>query len=201
MVPYSEDRNEKWRLQWWWQCVDITMMSQWARWRPKPLRLDCLLRRRSKKASQLRVTGLCEGNSPETGEFPAQMASKTENVSIWWRHYGTNWLGTLLVSSFTTRRYTGSLRPKLYRSNFTERYLSYLFQPRVSRSFPTGYSSFLSLNETSDWQNVLSVDESCQKRFHYSENVFRKLTEMLNTLLTYVTELNSSKFAHLNHGI
>ena len=29
-------------------------------------------RRTSKKTSQLRVTGLCEGNSPVTGEFPAQ---------------------------------------------------------------------------------------------------------------------------------
>ena len=40
-----------------------------------------------KKTSQLRVTGLCAGNSPGTGEFPAQMASNTENVSIWWRHH------------------------------------------------------------------------------------------------------------------
>ena len=52
---------------------------------------DCLLnrlfRRRSKKTSNLRVTGLCAGNSPETGEFPAQMASYAENVSIWWRHH------------------------------------------------------------------------------------------------------------------
>ena len=24
---------------------------------------------------------------PVTGEFPAQMASNAENVSIWWRHY------------------------------------------------------------------------------------------------------------------
>ena len=52
---------------------------------------DCLLnrlfRRRSKKTSKLRVTGLCEGNSPGTGEFPAQMASNAENVSIWWRHH------------------------------------------------------------------------------------------------------------------
>ena len=23
-----------------------------------------------------------------TGEFPAQMASNAENVSIWWRHHG-----------------------------------------------------------------------------------------------------------------
>ena len=51
---------------------------------------DCLLnrlsRRRSKKTSKLRVTGLCAWNSPGTGEFPAQMASNAENVSIWWRH-------------------------------------------------------------------------------------------------------------------
>ena len=25
--------------------------------------------------------------SPGTGEFPAQMASNAENVSIWWRHH------------------------------------------------------------------------------------------------------------------
>ena len=37
---------------------------------------------RSKKTSKLRVTGLCAGNSPGTGEFPAQMASNAENVSI-----------------------------------------------------------------------------------------------------------------------
>ena len=51
---------------------------------------DCLLnrlfRRRSKKTSKLRVTGLCARNSPVTGEFPAQMASNAENVSILWRH-------------------------------------------------------------------------------------------------------------------
>ena len=42
-----------------------------------------------KKTSKLRVTGLCEGNSPVTDEFPAQRAaSNAENVSIWWRHHG-----------------------------------------------------------------------------------------------------------------
>ena len=49
--------------------------------------LNRLFRRRSKKTSKLRVTGLCVGNSPGTGEFPAQMASNAENVSIWWRHH------------------------------------------------------------------------------------------------------------------
>ena len=50
--------------------------------------LNRLFRRRSKKTSKLHVTGLCAGNSPGTGEFPAQMASNAENVSIWWRHHG-----------------------------------------------------------------------------------------------------------------
>ena len=52
---------------------------------------DCLLNRlfgrTSKKTSKLCVTGLCAGNSPGTGEFPAQMASNAENVSIWWRYH------------------------------------------------------------------------------------------------------------------
>ena len=41
----------------------------------------------TKKASKLCVTGPCAGNSPVTGEFPAQMTSNAENVSIWWRHH------------------------------------------------------------------------------------------------------------------
>ena len=52
---------------------------------------DCLLtrlfRHRLKKILELRITGLCVGNSPGTGEFPAQRASNTENVFIWWSHH------------------------------------------------------------------------------------------------------------------
>ena len=72
--------------------VRITITSWWARWRlksPAPrFFTQELFRRTSKKTSKIRVTGLCEGNSPGTGEFPAQMASNAENVSIWWRHHG-----------------------------------------------------------------------------------------------------------------
>ena len=60
-----------------------------------------LFKRRSKKTSKLRVTGLCEGNSPETGEFPAQMASNAENVSIWWRHHGDRENGTKKIGLAT----------------------------------------------------------------------------------------------------
>ena len=37
---------------------------------------------------------LC-GNSPGTGEFPAQMASNAENVSIWWRHHDIYFCGDI----------------------------------------------------------------------------------------------------------
>ena len=65
---------------------------------------DCLLnrlfRRRWKKASKLRVTGFCEGNSTVTGEFPAQRASNAEKFPIWWRHHvGCDYRGTLSCSA------------------------------------------------------------------------------------------------------
>ena len=54
---------------------------------PRDCLLSRLIRRRSKKTSKSRVTGLCAGNSPVTGEFPAQMDSGAENLFIWWRHH------------------------------------------------------------------------------------------------------------------
>ena len=39
-----------------------------------------------KETSKLRVTGLCEGNSPVSGEFPSKRASNAENDFTWWRH-------------------------------------------------------------------------------------------------------------------
>ena len=53
--------------------------------------LNRLIRHRSQNTSKLHVTGLWAGNSPVTGEFPAQMASNAENVSIWWRHHAVEY--------------------------------------------------------------------------------------------------------------
>ena len=77
-------------------CCHILLQLHWTplQWRhnghdcisnhqPHHCLLKDLFRRRSKKTSKLRVTGLCEGNSPGIGEFPAQRASNMENVSIW----------------------------------------------------------------------------------------------------------------------
>ena len=68
-----------------WRYNDLDGVSNH---KPHDCLLNRLFRRRSKKISKLRVTGLCAGNSPVTGEFPAQRASNAENFSIWWRHRG-----------------------------------------------------------------------------------------------------------------
>ena len=65
---------------------------------------DCLpnrlFMRRSKKTSKLCFTGLCEGNSPVTGELPTRRASNAENNSIWWRHHA-NWSRINEYSAFS----------------------------------------------------------------------------------------------------
>ena len=67
--------------------------------------LNHLFRRRWKKASKLRVTGLCAGNSPVTGEFPTQMASNAENVSISWRHHEMTPTASNPVTSIPTKKH------------------------------------------------------------------------------------------------
>ena len=63
---------------------------------------DCLLNRligrRSKKTSKLCITGLCVGNSPGTGEFPVQISSNAENVSIWSSWSGDEYAHLLFIT-------------------------------------------------------------------------------------------------------
>ena len=107
--------------------LDIEMGGNMAlRWRhnghdsvskhqPHDCLLNRLFRHRSKKTSKLRVTGLCTGNSPGTGEFPAQMPSNAENVSIWWRHHG--------LQCYTT----GFKNLVIFRDNINWTYMCNLF--------------------------------------------------------------------------
>ena len=63
-------------------------------------------RRRSKKTSKPRVSGLCCGNSPVIDEFPTQRASNAVKVSIWWRHHANTLLQSAQCPSWiiTARR-------------------------------------------------------------------------------------------------
>ena len=77
------------------QIINSLLSSEWrhnglgsvSNGQPPNCLLNRLFKRRSKKTSKLRVTGLYAGNPPGTGEFPAQRVSNAENVSIWWRHH------------------------------------------------------------------------------------------------------------------
>ena len=91
---------------------------------------DCLLnrlfRRRSMKTSKLRVTGLCGGNSPVTGEFPAERASYTENDSIWWRHHDISSRCHIYIMIHTSTEGVG----KGWRSLLTTNYSPILYRDR-----------------------------------------------------------------------
>ena len=100
--------------------------------------LNRLLRRRSKKISKLRVTGLCARNSPVTGKFPSQRASNAKNASISWRHHACamcsyspsqfgsdnglaptsagwwNWLWISLLTRFTNNHYMNVMTVDFY---------------------------------------------------------------------------------------
>ena len=49
---------------------------------PRHCLFNLFIQAQIKENIKLRLTGLCAGNLPVTGEFSAQMASNAENVSI-----------------------------------------------------------------------------------------------------------------------
>ena len=61
-----------------WYSTFIPASLQWRHTSVTIIHSIIYSRRRSKKISKIRVTGLCEENSPVTGEFPAQRASNVQ---------------------------------------------------------------------------------------------------------------------------
>ena len=82
--PVPANQNVKYALRWRHNGHDSVSNHQ-----PHDCLFNRLFRRRPKKTLKLRVIGLCAGNSQGTGEFPAQMASNAENVSICWRPHAS----------------------------------------------------------------------------------------------------------------
>ena len=93
------DRGRVWSIALQWRHIERDDVSNHQRLDGL---LNRLLRRRSKKTSKLRVTGLCGGNSPVIGEFPSQRTSNAENVFIWWRHHG--WVWSIATHGHTNHR-------------------------------------------------------------------------------------------------
>ena len=89
--------------------IAITVTSYWARWRLKSpasrLFAQLFIQAQIKENIEApRHWPLC-GNSPVTCEFPAQMTSNAENVSVWWRYHDrplTAHSETLIAAQRTT---------------------------------------------------------------------------------------------------
>ena len=84
--PVKALRKGQWR-----GALMFSLIYAWTNGISNHRRFDCVLnrlfRRRSMKTWKIHVTGLCEGNSPVTGEFPAQRPVTRIFFSIWWRHH------------------------------------------------------------------------------------------------------------------
>ena len=97
-IYWSNDHPFQWPLRWRHNGRDVVTNHQ-----PHDCLLNRLFRRRSKKTSKLRDTGLCVENSPGTGEFPAQTVSNAGNVSISWRHHDLNMQNTAVAKNHTSQ--------------------------------------------------------------------------------------------------
>ena len=115
------------------------------------------------------LLALCAGNSPVTGEFPAQRASNAENVSIWWRHHATDHNETWTVCVIFTVLYNTheltrimSLPNAILKKNVICKISAILSQPQCvntlrprqnSRNFAYDILNFIFSNENNgvDW--------------------------------------------------
>ena len=132
---------------------------------PRDCFLNRLFRHRSKKTSKLRVTGLCAGNSPEAGEFPAQMASNAENASIWWRHHAQE-----MISATLTRRVLRYEMP-------IHVYISY-------KNFNTATQARCVINVDDcflDWTSCIDSSPPGQNGRHFGDDIF--LSENVSILI------------------
>ena len=124
---------------------------------------DCLLNHsfmcRSKTTSKIRVTGICAGNSPVTGEFPAQRDNNAENIFIWWRHHVTHDILTFALSSSS----------KIY--NWIDKNVWLVWDTYPMKSLMTDWGTFIitlwsprwlyiGLNPASTWPGYLASTRS-----------------------------------------
>ena len=147
-------------------CSDVMMVERhgvsWT--------LNRLFKAQIKKTSKLRVIGLCEGNSPVTGEFPAQRASNAEYVSIGWRNHELNPPPPTCVSGTKAGRYA---------------------HEKVIILFQLLYLELITLSETFSMFVSIYSQRLFRKRFllgciwHKSSTVIRILDNKLNLNLKY----------------
>ena len=164
---------------------------EWV-WRLKSpasrLFIQMFIQRRSRKTSKLLVTGLCEGNSPGTGEFPAQGASNAENVSIWWRHHDVpDWSVKLnLVILQNTEYAQRGLSDTQVKGHHQTHSIE---EKKITHWFKLHWNLFLS-GDPND--NMLALDHMGKIAWSDQGCKFRQIR------IVYRTLENSQPFIHLN---
>ena len=156
-----------------WQCQFMLLSPRASRdslqWRHNERygvwnhqRLDCLLkrlfRRRSKKTSKLRVTGVW-------GEFtgyqwiPAQMTSNAENVSIWWRlHNFASTIMSWVIWVPFYRRQLNLIQPLVSTIIRPVKYLiKLLIHPQTSTTAWECINNFITLYNWFDYLSMLKL--------------------------------------------
>ena len=130
--------------------------------------LNCLFGCRSKKTSKLHVTGLCAGNSPGTGEFPAQMASNADIFSIWWCHHNSCasvlfrwpcWVAIVLTLFITSIQVSINTKSS---NNFKPMPRHLFFLDQLQKKHQQSYYSFhwfLQLLKICQAMNIYIIDE------------------------------------------
>ena len=78
------------------------------------------------------------GDSPGTGEFPAQMASNAENVSIWWRHHMNRLYIFLLTSVYTVSLHMSTLVVESHIATLLVNTTHAIFTCACFNSYPPG---------------------------------------------------------------
>ena len=119
----------------------------------------------------------CAGNSPVTGEFPAQMASNAENVSIWWRHYAKRtdvlpcnhslYIGIFMFPHIDNPQSTGHnlLQEKIYQKRNTKKWghpSSWLVIGDGNSTSVYIYSKYLT--RSLDWNRATDCNNKPTKR-------------------------------------
>ena len=140
---------------------------------------DCLpnrlFRRRSKKTSKLRVTGLCAGKSPGTGEFPAQWPV-TRKMSPF---------DDIIMKNFSTLQFTASqditlmTRLGVFRHRFFRHQLDGSMQ-EIRNSIANAMELRLSCINPLSWFHVIFIDVSVVVPHgvsNHQQPVFQKLVQ------------------------
>ena len=134
---------------------------------PHDCLLSCLFRQISKKTSKLRVTGLCKGKSPVTGDFPAKTTSNAENVSIWWRHHGCRLAAILVLGKMSSlRSFHRSKSPTILL--FVQKLVQFN-NWKISKHCITGPLC----RESSDNWIPLEMGQWCRKHFNVTIAIFK----------------------------